>query len=187
MIAAMFLLYVIVEIAALVIVGNAIGIAWTILLFLAGSLVGMVLMRSQWRKVMDGFRKATRGEGSPSLAVADGALVATGSALMFVPGLVTSVLGLLLLIPPTRWALRPLAVLLAGRRAAAFAAGGDAFAGTVGYAARMRGNGEVIDGEIIVETPTATTEYVASNGKELVLEGEILDTDTPTRSRGPQY
>ena len=45
---------------------------------------------------------------------------------------------------------------------------------------------EVIDGEIIVETPE-TTEYVASNGKELVLEGEILDTDTPTRSRGPQY
>ncbi len=98
---------------------------------------------------------------------------------MFVPGLVTSVLGLLLLIPPTRWALRPLAVLLAGKRAAAFAAGGDAFAGTVGYAARMRGNGEVIDGEIVVETPE-TTEYVASNGKELVLEGEILDTDTPT-------
>ena len=44
----------------------------------------------------------------------------------------------------------------------------------------------MIDGEIIVETPE-TTEYVASNGKELVLEGEILDTDTPTRSRGPQY
>ena len=33
MIAAVFLLYVIVEIAALVIVGNAIGVAWTVLLF----------------------------------------------------------------------------------------------------------------------------------------------------------
>ncbi len=61
MIAAVFLLYVIVEIAALVIVGNAIGVAWTVLLFLAGSLVGLILMRSQWRRVMDGFRKATRG------------------------------------------------------------------------------------------------------------------------------
>lgn len=186
MIAAVFLLYVIVEIAALVIVGNALGIAWTVLLFLAGSLVGLMLMRSQWRKVMQELRRATRGQGSPSLAVADGALVAAGSALMLVPGLVTSVIGLLLLIPPTRWVIRPLAVLLAGKRAATLAAGSDVLGGTVGYASRMRGRGEVIDGEIIVETPTAAP-YAPRSGGPLVLEGEILDTDSTTRARGVRH
>lgn len=99
MYAALFLLYVVVEIAALVLVGNAIGVLWTVLLLLGGTLIGLLLMRSQWRRVMDGLRRAASGDGSPGAAVADGALVALGSALMFVPGLVTSVLGLLFLVP----------------------------------------------------------------------------------------
>ncbi|WP_420879625.1 FxsA family protein [Rhodococcus sp. (in: high G+C Gram-positive bacteria)] len=144
MIAALFVLYVVVEVGVLIWVGSAIGVLWTILLLIAGSAVGMVLVKSQWRAVMDGFRRATRGEASPTGAVADGAMVAAGSVLMFVPGLVTSVLGLLMLLPPTRWALRPVAVLLAGKRANVTLAG-------VEFASRRARTqrGTVIDGEVV--------------------------------------
>ncbi|QNG18800.1 FxsA family protein [Rhodococcus triatomae] len=145
MYAVLFLLYVFVEVTALIVVGSAIGAVWTVLLLLAGTAVGLILMRSQWRRVVEGFRKAAAGRGEPGTAVADGALVAAGSVLMFVPGLVTSVLGLALLLPPTRWAVRPLAVLLAGRRAAVLVTGANTFG-------RMRGGygpGRVVDGDVV--------------------------------------
>jgi UPF0716 protein FxsA len=47
--------------------------------------------------------------------VSDGALVALGTVLTVVPGLVTSALGLLLLLPPTRAAARPVVTALAAR------------------------------------------------------------------------
>lgn len=155
MYAALFLLYVFVEVTALIVVGNAVGPAWTVVLLLAGTAVGLVLMRSQWRRVAAGLRKARDGHAAPGTAVADGALVAAGSVLMFVPGLVTSVIGIALLLPPTRWLLRPLAVLIGGRKAAMVVAG----ANSVG---RVRGNyrgasvveGEVIDGAVVdIEYP----------------------------------
>ncbi|MET0799173.1 MAG: FxsA family protein, partial [Rhodococcus sp. (in: high G+C Gram-positive bacteria)] len=100
---ALFVLYVVVEVAALVAVGSALGVLWTVVLLIAGSLVGSLLVRSQGRRVLDGLRRASQGERSAEGAVADGALFAAGSVAMFVPGLVTTVVGLLLLIPPTRW------------------------------------------------------------------------------------
>ncbi|WP_072691295.1 FxsA family protein [Rhodococcus marinonascens] len=174
MYAALFLLYVVVEIAALVLVGHVIGVMWTVLLLLGGTLIGLLLMRSQWRRVIEGFRLAASGNGSPGAAVVDGALVALGSALMFVPGLVTSALGLLFLIPPTRWLLRPVVVLLAGRRAATVAAGAGSFA-----RATRRGSGDVVEGEIVEEV----FEGEVFEGE--VLEVEVSDEEprTPTRDR----
>ena len=112
----LFVLYVVVEVAAVVAVGNAIGAVWTVCLLIAGSALGLVLVGSQGRRVMEGLRGAALGLRSPEGAIADGVLVAVGAMLMFVPGLVTSVLGLLLLIPPTRSVLRPAVVYLATRR-----------------------------------------------------------------------
>ena len=68
------------------------------------------------RRVIQRFRRAGRGEVTAESALADGALVATGSVLMFVPGLVTGVLGLLLLLPPTRAVARPVLEKLSNRR-----------------------------------------------------------------------
>lgn len=73
--------------------------------------------------------------------MADGALVALGAALMFVPGLVTSVLGLLLLAPPTRAVLRPVVVAITARRFAAVAAAASAAAAS--------GGAVVVDGEVV--------------------------------------
>ena len=52
---------------------------------------------------------AVRASATPQGAVTDSALVALGTVLVFIPGLVTTAAGLLLLLPPTRAAARPLA------------------------------------------------------------------------------
>ncbi|ORI12407.1 hypothetical protein BJD99_17725 [Rhodococcus sp. 1163] len=160
---ALFALYVIVEVAALVAVGSAIGVLWTVLLLIAGSAAGLILVRGQGRRVMEGLRSASRGERSPGGAVADGVLFAIGSVAMFVPGLVTTAFGILLLLPPTRWALRPLVMLAAAR-----------WMPTVATAAgRMRPT--VIDGEVVSDAPTRTTYGGPPSGT--VLEGRIIEID----------
>ncbi|QCB51167.1 FxsA family protein [Rhodococcus sp. PAMC28707] len=160
---ALFALYVIVEVAALVAVGSAIGVLWTVLLLIAGSAAGLILVRGQGRRVMEGLRSAGRGERSPGGAVADGVLFAVGSVAMFVPGLVTTAFGILLLLPFTRWALRPLVMLVAAR-----------WMPTVATAAgRMRPT--VIEGEVVSDAPGRTAHDGPSSG--MVLEGQIVDID----------
>ncbi|MFD4293251.1 FxsA family protein [Rhodococcus sp. NPDC058505] len=180
MIPALFVLYLVVEVAAVVWIGSAIGVGWTILLFLAIWAVGLWLVRSQFRRVLAQFRDAGQDTAAVGGAVADGALVTAGTVLLVVPGLVTGVLGLLMLMPPTRWALRPLAVLLGGRRLAMATAGGAAGAGM--YARTRRTT--VVDGVIVedvvvdhgADTPTRITDPLA-------IEGEVVLPD-PRRHPG---
>jgi UPF0716 protein FxsA len=54
----------------------------------------------------------------PHREVQDGVLVIFGGAFLITPGFITDVLGLLLLIPPTRSLIRRYAVRAAGRRMA---------------------------------------------------------------------
>ncbi|WP_054813147.1 FxsA family protein [Nocardia arizonensis] len=136
--ALLFVLYVIVEIAALFAVGHLLGAVAAIALLIASSAVGMLMIGVQGRRVFEQFRRVARGQLDPGIAVADGALVAVGGFLMFIPGLVTGLFGLLLLLPPTRAPLRPVVTALAARRIAKF---------TVARPYR----GIVIDGDDVVD------------------------------------
>jgi UPF0716 protein FxsA len=82
---------------------------------------------------------ATTAQG----AVTDSALVALGTVLVVIPGLASSALGALLLLPPTRAAARPAVTALAvrglGRRVPLVVVGAPA-------AARRR---DYIDGEVV--------------------------------------
>jgi UPF0716 protein FxsA len=140
--AVVFLVYLVVEVAALVALAHFVGILWTLVIVVGVWALGLRLARSQGRRVLDGFRSASRGEREPGGAVADGALVAVGSLLMFIPGVVTSVLGALLALPPTRFLMRPVAVLLASRRLGVLSTATTVFT-------RGRGEGEVIEGEVV--------------------------------------
>ena len=142
--ALLFALYLVVEIAALVVVGHFIGVVATILLLIACSGLGLILVRSQGRRVFDQFRRASRGEIAPGTAVADGALVTLGAVAMFVPGLVTSVFGLLLLLP-TRRLLRPVVSAFATRRI-------DRLSMAAGYrGVVVDPSGDVVDGVVVQE------------------------------------
>lgn len=109
----LFLLYVIVEVSALVALTSTVGIGWTILAVVGAFVIGLVLAGSQARRALGQLR---RGGRSPGGAIADGALIALGTIAVVIPGLVSSALGLLLLLPPTRAVLRPLLAFVAARQ-----------------------------------------------------------------------
>jgi UPF0716 protein FxsA len=98
----LFIVVPIAEIAVIIQVGQAIGVLWTVVLLVADSILGSVLMRSQGRAAWRRFNDTTRAGRVPAREVLDGALVIFGGALLLTPGFITDILGLLLLIPPTR-------------------------------------------------------------------------------------
>ena len=91
-----------VEVAALVVVADLIGLPAALLLLAAASLLGMVLLRREGARAWRGFREAAAAGGPPGSRVTDGVVGLVGALLLAVPGLVSAVLGGLLLIPPVR-------------------------------------------------------------------------------------
>lgn len=113
MVSRLFVLYVVVELAVVVALASTIGLGWTLLLLLAVWAGGLALAGSQLKRQLTRLRSGLTIE--QSRAVTDGALVAVGTLLVAVPGLVSSVAGLLLLLPPTRAAARPVLTAMAAR------------------------------------------------------------------------
>jgi UPF0716 protein FxsA len=138
----LFLTYLVVELAVIVALVSTIGFGWTVLLLLGTFIVGLALAGSQVKRHI---RRLRAGFTTPQGAVTDSALVALGTVLVFVPGLVTTAAGLLLLLPPTRAAARPLLTAMALRRVPLITAAGSRYtADRVDY----------IDGEVIDVTDT---------------------------------
>jgi UPF0716 protein FxsA len=108
----LFALYVLVELAAVIALAYAIGFGWTVLLLLGTFAVGLAVAGSQATRQLQRLRS---GLATPQGAATDGVLIALGSVLTIVPGFVTSVLGLALLLPPTRVVARPAVMALAAR------------------------------------------------------------------------
>jgi len=98
----LFIVVPLVELFVIIQVGGAIGVLPTIGLLLLDSILGSVLMRSQGRAAWRSFQAATAAGKAPAREVLDGALVIFGGALLLTPGFVTDLLGVLLLLPPTR-------------------------------------------------------------------------------------
>jgi UPF0716 protein FxsA len=83
-------------------VASAIGVLATVLLLIAGWPVGGWALRSQGRAVWRRFSVAVASGKPPGREAVDGALVLIGGLLMLIPGFITDVLGVFLLVPPTR-------------------------------------------------------------------------------------
>lgn len=147
----LFLIYVLVELAVVVALVSTIGFGWTLLLVVGTFALGLLLAGSQAKRQIQRLQK---GLTSPQGAVSDGALVALGSVLTLVPGLVTSALGLLLLLPPTRAAARPVVTAIAARSLGRMPI---IVTTTGGRPYRPTRGAEYVDGEVIDVTDTAGT------------------------------
>ena len=95
-------LYVAVEIAAVVAVASWLGIGWTLLLLLGLSLLGFLLLRREGSRSWRSFQIAVAERRPPGREVLDGMLVLLGAVLIVLPGFVTDVLALLCLLPFSR-------------------------------------------------------------------------------------
>ncbi|MFW0794787.1 FxsA family protein [Gordonia sp. CPCC 205515] len=136
--------YLAIEIGAFVAMAHFFGFAWAILITLFAVGLGFVLLQAQGKKVFAELQRASRNEVDPRGPLTDTALLAAATLLLVLPGIVSTVIGLVLLIPPVRKLLRP----------AVQAAGAKSFAASMNraglYASRgMYMRGTVIDGTVI--------------------------------------
>jgi UPF0716 protein FxsA len=113
---ALFIVVPLAELYLILKVGDAIGFVWTILLLAADSLLGSMLLRSQGRSVWRRFNEALASGRLPHREVVDGVLVIFGGAFLITPGFLTDIVGLALLLPPTRAVARRILMRRLGRR-----------------------------------------------------------------------
>ena len=132
----LFITVPILELFVILQIGGLIGPWWTILLLVADSILGSIVMRSQGRAAWRRFNEALQRGRPPAREVLDGVLIVFGGALLLTPGFVTDAAGLLFLLPPTRAILRRMLVhRFAGRMVASATSG------------RFRGRGFDVEGQ----------------------------------------
>ncbi|HEX5526211.1 MAG TPA: FxsA family protein [Solirubrobacterales bacterium] len=98
----LFIVVPIAEIYVIVQVGQLIGVVPTLILLLADALLGSLLLKHQGRGAWRRFNEALAERRFPGREVVDGLLIVVGGTLLLAPGFLTDVVGLFLLIPPTR-------------------------------------------------------------------------------------
>jgi UPF0716 protein FxsA len=145
----LFLVYALVELAVVVGLASTIGFGWTVLLLVGTFALGLALAGSQVKRQI---QRLKAGLSAPRGALPDGVLVALGTVLTVVPGLVTSIVGVLLLLPPTRALARPAVAALAARGMLRV----PLIVTTVGGAPFRPGRGDYIDGEVVDVTEDVT-------------------------------
>ena len=129
-----------VEIALFVIVGDVIGLWGTLAATVVAAVVGLAMIRSQGVAAVQRLRPgAVSGEAIPLATVVRGAAIVMAGMLLLVPGFLTDILGLSLLLPPVRHRLGE-----AIRRRVQPAGSSSA-----GYGAGFAG-GPIIDSEAVV-------------------------------------
>lgn len=144
----------IIELAVLIAVGNAIGVLATIGLLILASLVGAALLRREGSRTLVAFREAVRTRRPPHRELIDGMLIAAAGVFIVLPGFVSDVVGLLLLLPPTRALVRR-RMLRSAVRHADTRRTGTRHAGTNHTTARFA-PGAVVEGEVVDEPPPAS-------------------------------
>ena len=97
-----FIILPILEMLVLIKVGGMIG-AWnTVALVLLGGIIGLQVIRQQGLSTMIKAQQKMASGELPATEMVEGFMIAMGGGLMMLPGLLTDVLGVLLLIPPVR-------------------------------------------------------------------------------------
>ncbi|WP_370945711.1 FxsA family protein [Amycolatopsis sp. cg5] len=152
--AVAFLLYVLAEVAAIWAVGSAVGVLGTIALLLAGAFLGSWLARREGGKAARAFMDTARSGRSTHAEVTDGMLIGLGGLLIMLPGFVSDVFGLFLLLPPTRAIARKLWLKRMERRMMA-------------HVNAQRGPVVIVDSEVVDEPKPAQSHPV--------IEGRVVE------------
>ena len=90
----------------LIVVADLLGWQLTVLLVVLTALLGMLFARAEGRRTLRGIETQLRAGEPPTGELLDAGLVIAAAAFLLTPGLVTDGIGFVLLIPPSRWAIR---------------------------------------------------------------------------------
>ncbi|MET7425185.1 FxsA family protein [Dactylosporangium sp. NPDC005555] len=164
--AAGALLLVIAEITVFVLVAHAIGWWWAVLAGVVTTVLGGIVLKREGVRAWQRLRAAVSEGRPPGGEAGTGVAGLAGALLLLVPGFITDVAGLLLLIPPVR-AFTGRRIRQATEARISAAAAGDLFGPRIVKATRADTPGGPGPGPV----PTQ-----ASGGGE-VLQGEVIEGD----------
>ncbi|GAA4749406.1 FxsA family protein [Gordonia alkaliphila] len=149
-----FLGYLAVEIAAFWAMVHFLGWGWAIIITVAASAIGVAVLGRRFREIFTAARTSRAEQTTPGGALTDSALFAGAAVLTIIPGVVSTLLGLILLAGPVRRRLRPVVTAAATRRANLFAERVTLIGMTPQGAApgaRGFGGGGYVDGVVVDE------------------------------------
>jgi len=78
----------------------------TVALVVLTGLIGMILVRAEGRSTLGRFQRKLAAGSPPTDELLDGGLLIASGAFLLTPGLVTDLIGFLLVLPPTRYPIR---------------------------------------------------------------------------------
>lgn len=104
--ALLFFVVPVLELAVIIQVGAAIGVLNTIALLILSGVLGGWLMKREGLGVVRRIQRATAEGRVPGSELVDAFLILLGGALMLAPGFLTDLLGLSLMLPPVRAVVR---------------------------------------------------------------------------------
>jgi UPF0716 protein FxsA len=174
------------ELAVLIKFGQSFGVLWTLAVIIGTAIAGMYVLSTQSFQVMQRALEAVQRGKPPVAPVLEGAFVMLAGVLLITPGLISDVIGLVLLIPQIRhriavFTLRQL-LKSSGFRGVVF---GEAASGVEGRKAADRAASEAAAGRASRRPQAAPPE-----GDGPIIDGEFerLDERTvdPQRPQGQQ-
>jgi len=101
-----FIIVPIIEVALFVYVGSLIGVWPTVAIVILTAFIGSWLVSRQGRATWLQFRTELEEGGVPTVPIVHGALILVAGALLLTPGFLTDAIGLALLVPAVRDAIR---------------------------------------------------------------------------------
>lgn len=146
---AVFVVVPLVEIWAILQVGQLVGPWWTIALLVLDSIVGAWLVKREGGRAWRALQEALQRGRMPAREIADGALILMAGTLMLSPGFVLDVVGLLLLLPVTRPVARRLLTTAVERRLVVGPAFGSRFGSGHGSRPGPGPEGPVVRGDVV--------------------------------------
>lgn len=157
--ALMFVVVPILELAILIQLGQLVGPWWTILILLADAALGSWLVKHEGRRAWRGLQDALASRRMPATELADGALVLVGGTLLITPGFISDLVGLFCILPFTRPLARRLLTRVITRRLTGIDLGAGPMtgartgartgAGRAGWTATPPGPGDTVRGEVV--------------------------------------
>lgn len=152
---AVLVLLPLLEIITLIAVGRTIGLLWTIALLVAMAALGAWLARRETGRTFGALQTALRSGKMPTDEATDAILVTVGGFVLILPGFLTDLVGLFLVLPFTRPAARRLLHTVVAAKVLGVTGAGRTVPGARGSgptgSGRAPGRGEVIEGEVVSE------------------------------------
>ena len=100
-------LFMLIELAGLILVGNWIGVLPTILLVVISSVVGIILVKKIGVHSAKSIELSVKRGEAPTFQIIRGFMSLVGSVLLIIPGFITSIIGLVMLIPGMQNVFKP--------------------------------------------------------------------------------